>query len=500
MDRDDDGDLYWTGKHSRVYGGRWDTWKQRQSGPAESILYVPCSSEQFEFVEADGEIIEGAGGRGSGKSEGGVLKACRNICERPLERGRIVVPGPVQQREMWGKLLDFFVETGWIRPGLRGVKESKGELHFIHGVVLQLISAHKPHRLRSWGGGWAMVDEGQDVTTEAVDILIPSLRLAGDLGPQIFFQLTPKLGDCWERHKAWAEEIEEARQRGAEPAAVQIVFNSYSNCFIDHRAFNMSKRRTAKAVAEVEIDASWERIAEQAEALQDKPVFGVFDRDVHTAALGTHYRLEGWHHSVADITNKVATSKLRGVRGYNWQFIAGIDPNGAVPNYCTIYKVFEPAEPGFPNRWVAVDFIAAKGHCGHLGQRLKERGYKAREVLIVPDFSSRYNKLNNPKSSSALLRGEGFYVVHGPKNPYVRHSIEDWLAKLDPVEGEPSWFAAMPQCAHLVENIETVLWNKDGDGFDKSIRPDPVDSARYPISYFEPAMRFKKKQRWKKAA
>jgi len=465
-----DGALLWTARHSQVYGGRWDTWCREYVGEADDILYIPCSAEQFEFVESDDEIVEGAGGRGSGKSEAGIRKVCRKVCELPMEWGRAVSPGPDQKREMWGKALDLFLDgTNWLWPGLMGVKESISELWFKNGVRVQFISAHKPQKLRSWGGSWAMVDEAQAVTTEALDILWPCLRDGGD-HPQMFQQLTPAPGEPLERHDLYKED----------PSATTIVFDSYSNVFVDHTTFERSKFRMSKDREAIEIGADWETVRRLAAADELKPVFPFFNRAIHK-----------WRPTEddfgKDITGRVAHGKLGKLRGYNWKFIAGVDPNGSVPNYCTIWKVFAPRKGEVVNRWVMWDVIWSKGHCGHLATVVKDQGYHPNDVVIVPDFSSRYNKLGNPKASSALMRQEGFHVVNRPKNPDVKGSIEDMSSKLDPARGMPTMFLRLPQCDVVAENLEVVVWDKYGNGFDKSIRPDPVDSARYPVSFFAPA-------------
>ena len=232
---------------------------------------------------------------------------------------------------------------------------------------------------------------------------------------------------------------------------------------------------------------NWDIVAKLEEEGGAKPMFPSFNRDTHVWRYTSN---DGITKLDKDITRKVAMKKMGGMpRGFRWRYIMGVDPNGSVPNFAVIFKVFAPLKRGEPNRWVAWDIVKAKGHCGHLGKTVKQAGYSAKDVLIVPDFSSRYNRLGNPRASSALLRAEGFYVVNRPKNPKVKASIDDVQAKLDPVEGAPSVFLRLPECGELADGLEAAVWNKDGNGFDKSVRVDIVDAFRYPISFFEPSVR-----------
>lgn len=462
--------LLWTAQHSKTYGGKWDTWAREYTDEADDVLYIPVTADQFDFVESDEEVVEGAGGRGSGKSDGGVRKVARNVCERPMEWGRIVVPGPDQRRENWHKAISFFLEeTDWLLPGLQGIQTGLGELWFQNGVRVQFISAHKPDKLRSWGGSWASVDEAQAVTTEALDVLWPCLRDGGDR-PQMWMQLTPEVGEPYERHKLYLKD----------PDAKTIAFDSFTNCFVSHKTFHSSKARMSATKAAIEIGASWEVVAELARAGELRKVFNCFSRDKHRwrpveQDLG------------ADITRRVVERKVGKLRGHNWNYIAGVDPNKSVPNMCTIWKVFAPRRRGEQERWVAWDFIFDNGHCGRLAHTIWKAGYPPSQTIIVPDFSSRYNKLGSRKASSALMREVGYHVINRPKNPPVVDSVEDMLAKLDPAAGPPSMFFRLPQCDMLCDNMEKVLWHQSDKGFNKEPRPDPVDSARYPVSFFAPA-------------
>lgn len=472
-----------TGEKSPVYGGRWDNEQERyllaedgsQLVEGLAILTLPCSAPQLEAITCGKPKLELSGGRGGGKSEGGALRCMRYIAERPHEYGRVISPTMDLVDVVRQKLVEM-IPPSWLLPGKQGIRLGPQPLlKFIHGVKVQFRSTNNPDSLRSWGGSWTHVDEAQDVTTYALDVAWPCLRETPK--PRMWTTLTPKPGEAYERHVIYAENPRDC---------ACIGFDSYSNPFtspevhdIAQRGGGMSKRTLA-----VEIFADWETVKDMMAEDELKPVFPNFNKATHK-----------WRPTADDFGKEITrdflkrSGKVDQLSRYNWKYICGVDPNSSVPNYATIWKVYAGVKPHDPVRWVAWDMVFGKGHCGHLAKMLKDHGYSPRETLIVPDASARYNKLGMLKGAMQLMREEGYHVINRARNPRRKNSIEDIEAKLDPSHGPPCIFLRLPQCDILAENLEAVVWDKDGNGFDKSVRPDPVDSARYPVSFFDPAAR-----------
>jgi len=438
-----------TGDYSPIYGGKFDTWAQCYVGNADTVIDISASPCQLDLVLDDTPRIEANGGRGSGKSEGGVLKAIRNILERPGEPGQIVSPTAKLTTIIWNKMLAQ-TPRDWLLAGKQGIRLNAKELHFINGTVVRFASANNPDALRSWGGGWSFLDEEQDIVDLALDIVWPSLRLSDR--PQMWTCGTPKWGMYMERHKR----VE------ADDGAVVHRFSSFQNPYIPHEVFEVAKRQMDEKTYRQEILAEWV-------FREDIPlVFWTFNRDKHTVN-----NLSGF---AKDVTQAV-TLKRTGKRA---KYIVGVDYNWDYPNYAILYKIMEP------NYWVAVDVISSKGHAGHLGKAIKEHGYKPKELLVVDDASGRYNR--GPKSSSRLLRAEGFSVFHPPRNPKITDRIDATLCKLAPMSGSPTWFCLLPACEELAECMESLTWSKSGNNkLDKSTGHDHcIDAATYPIHFFEP--------------
>jgi hypothetical protein len=478
-----------TGEESPVYGGRWDWWTGDWAGDAyeENVVYLECSVEQLRFIESNSMILEGSGGRGGGKSEGGALKVIKQIVTRPYERGRILSPTFDLADEVKDKILGK-VPPGWLLEGSAGYQTTKRQLRFVNGHELQWRSTERPRSLRSWGGSYCLMDEGQDMTTEAVDIAWFCLRNAPG-NPQMFFALTPKGGEALERHDIYADpdNTDAECQR----------FNSYTNVFTSKVVFDYAKRRMDKDRYEIEAEASWEKVREL-EVEEIKRAFRGFDPSVYSVNWASMYT--DIERKRQDVTKEYTRQRLRMQLGR--QYIIGIDPNWNWPNYAVVLKVLRPVPhrldaPGChwsrcrnPVRWIAVDVVSSKGNCEHLGKALKAAGYNGRNSHLVPDASARYN--HGARSSVLLLRSCGFKSMSvRQKNPDVRQSIDDVSAKLFPAaeDMEPCMFFDEENCQELLSSIEAAEMADDGRHFKKTGDEHIIDALRYPVSYFDPAAR-----------
>lgn len=488
-----------TDQVSCVYGGRYDFWSGLRVGdtPDSSVVEYKCSAKQFELITCNASQIEGSGGRGSGKSEGGALRTLRFVAELPGEFGEVVGPTFRVVRIDWIKILALLGQThpSWLLPGTAGIKRTERELHFSNGHVLRFVSADHPDSLRSWGGSYAWVDEGQDVTTEAIDIVWPSLRLTDQ--PRLWHTLTPKAGEPLERHQALLAEIADTAREGGVIDANLSVFDSYSNPFISHRVFDLARKRMDERRYRQEIGADWSAVVDE-----DTPyVLPAFKREKH----GIHWPLNRG----LDITREVTKRRT----GYARDYIGGVDYNWDWPNFCVLMKVIAECDVEWGSsvdevkrqrivkaaladhrlqHWCAVAVVRSKGHAGHLGRAVKDGGYPASDVLVIDDASGQYNRGKNAKnSSSRLMRDEGFIVVHPTRNPGIKDGINALAAKLAPVDGEPTFHMALPECEELAESMENALWTK-GEQLDKSQGFDHLVAAtEYPVAYFCPAARIR---------
>lgn len=497
-ERRSDNVLYWTDRCSPVYGGKWDKRRHEYTDDADEVLHLPCSAPQFEYVESRAAVTEFSGGRGVGKSNAGLLVACANVCDRPFIDGRVVSPTARLFQVQWDKWIPLFLDSGWLLPEPAGIRLApRYELWFWNGVVVQFVSAHKPDRLRSWGGGWILVDESQSVTNKAIEILLYCLREGGGRF-QLYHQLTPAPGEPLERHDRHVQ----LEALGPEHAKV-VCADSRQNCFVDPNVYDEIALHSSKDQFAIETAGDWETVRRLAAEDAPKPVFPCLVDEYARYEAGETDLPHVWQGGDfwVDVTRQIVQARLGVQRGFTWNFIAGVDPGTAVPNCATISKVFRRRNGDQRNVWVHWDFFEEKGHCGHLGEALIEAGYRPADVLIVPDFTAWSRSYTRDEKGSAkgkggfgpaaarLLQQLGFHVARRA-NPRVPASVADVLEKLDPAVGAPRLFFRLPETGRLFENMASVIWDKGGKDFDPSVKNDPTDSGRYGISMFDPAARF----------
>jgi len=296
--------------------------------------------------------------------------------------------------------------------------------------------------------------------------------------------MTPAGGEALVRHD----------QHVADSAVKVFTFSGYTNPFMSHEAMDVAKRSMDPDTYKVEVEADWETVRKLEEQGKLTEVFPWFSEEVHGLEMED---LEGPDWVGHDKTARVVRRSTSRRGSFGVLYIAGVDPNYHAPNATTIYKVYGGLTKGAPDRWVVVDYLERNGHCGQLAASLKKMGYTPKNTAVVMDASGRYNRLNSEKASYKLMRSEGFRVMlmksgRGNMNPHVRQSVDDVITKMDPLHGDPCWYIVIDrdqdntQIPVLVENIKGVIWNADGTRFNRKPRPDPVDSMRYPVSYFAP--------------
>lgn len=462
---------YPTSLRSPIYGGRWHRRKKRWLGPAapENVWVFPCTESQFEVVVADAMRLEANGGRGGGKSEAGVLRLLRFICERPGDHGQVVSPTYDLTGMIWDKILKQ-VPPHWLKPGLAGVRRSERKLVFASGPVLRFRSYDNPESLRSWGGTYCFIDEEQESgSTHAIGVIWPSLRERGGK-PTLWTCGTPKANEYKVRHEKLRDLIAEGDRE------TKIVhFDSYSNIFIPTEAFERMKREITDRLVSQELMAEWPEEYEIYVARRE------FDAVPHLRPdiLGR------------DITLATARTKVNVNRPF--QYIAGVDYNlGKAPNKAWIYRVHE----GKPRVWVLTDIVEAHGEATQLAVELIRRRYTGQNTLIVDDASGEYNVYGGKRSahsSARLMRDKGFICIHPTKNPRIKDRVNALLCKLAPAAGPPSWYyepRVEKQAKYVMRNQK---WKVGSDELDETPpedgaqrTTDDFDAGTYPLHYFEP--------------
>lgn len=454
---------------SRIYGGRWDR-QARIMLPASEcpdlhVVERPVSEPQLRYCEDRCARLMGKGGRGGGKSEALAQKAECELLDDPYTPILVLSPDYPHTRIVWRKILLR------IRDWVAHVRMADRELVTVFGTdrgeptIVAFKSAHDPDLVRGFEAGTGLLDEEKDIGAEAYDNFLLCIRLGEH--PHIAGVGTPEAGGEYEQR--WLAHADD-------PKARQHSFPSRSNPFISHQIFDLARATMDARRYRQEVEAEF--VAMDADAF----VFRAeFSRERHCI----HFP-QDW----IDVTRQVTRGKLG--KGFRW--VVGADYNEHYPNVAHVYRIYGPAERGGRNRWVLHRIVKASGHAGHLAQELMDRGYAPSETVIVDDASGEYNKPGGkkaPNTSARLMRDRGYTLVHPKKNPPVRDRTHAFLAKVNPVVGEPSWFydGSDELVCELVERTAMLLrWVASGKDIDKNDGVDhDYDAMTYPIAHFEPA-------------
>ena len=161
-----------------------------------------------------------SGGRGSGKTTAGLLRAVNYMDTFPGSRGMIVVPiNDKLVDTIWPILRTIFADMGLSYSGDWEYNQTQRQLWFSYNKSTAFLrSAEKPDRLPGPNLAWVMMDDYRSIAEDAFTLLLPALRQPG-YPPQIWLTSTGAGKAHWSR-KYWLP-LEYARDYGTEPVILK---------------------------------------------------------------------------------------------------------------------------------------------------------------------------------------------------------------------------------------------------------------------------------------
>ena len=439
-----------TGRRSRVYGGTWDRWRRAWCAIPPTVVYLPCSASQLDFIEEKKRKAMALGGRGSGKSEGLVLWALVLAVDNPGWSIQLTSPTYKKTVILWRKILRK-TNRHWLKPRKKGIRLTDREIRFVHGSVFRFFSAADPDSLRGEDNHAAGIDERQDVSQEAVDNVFLSLRITDR------YQLrqigTPKMGtDFHEEHNRYLDDDDACVHR----------MGSLQNPFIPSDVFDDAAKNMDEHRYRQEVLAEFVPL----EGL----VYWLFDRRIHMAKI--------WPNKNRDITRSFTAERF----GKGFDYVLGCDYNVA-PMCAVVYKLIAPENRlEQPVMW-AVDEVSipSDANATKLGVELQRRGYS--DAVVIDDASGQGGK--GGQSSAAMLRQLGFVISHPKKNPPVVDRVNAVLAKLKNADGAIG-YRVDPKCKMLIRALESQDW-ENGKPNKRTGHDHILDAAGYPVHRLFPA-------------
>jgi hypothetical protein len=459
-----------TGDYSPIYGGNFDKWYGIYTGKEpETILYYPVSLRQLEIIVDDHPRRVALGGRGGGKSESACGICTRYIAELFDERGQIVSPSFRLGRILWAKMWRI-IPTEWIHQ----IRISDKEWWLANGSHVRFMSADNPDSLRSWGGSWAVYDESQDISDEAVDIGWLSLRETSD--PILVETATPKVGEFQDRHDKLVELPDISKV---------FSFPSRTNCFISPKVFEIAEKTMDEDLYRQEVLAEFVTGRGLTYWCFDKGLHA-FSYDEDTARKTIQRIFKSIDPRVGrDITEKDMQRRFnrRGI-----QYVVGMDFN-VKPMCSLIYKIFSTPD-GYTDLIWAIDecILDDKADATQMGIALKRKGYA--NSLIIPDASGK--RSTGGISSITMLIDLGFQVTSRETNPAVEDRVHAVCAKMLNANNEVT-FLIDTKCAKTINAVRKQINGTDGVPDKKSGHDHFTDALGYPIAFLYPVWRREKR-------
>jgi hypothetical protein len=473
-----DGRLQQIGE-SRVYGGQWDNWAQAytKAEPTE-IIEVPCSRLQLAFIEATEKKRLVYAGRGGGKSHGGAIAMLVAGLELPHGTAQVVSPTYPLSSLLWDKILQDLPTGRWLRPD-GGVQIARRRIVLRNGFTLRFGSADRERSLRGGDADIVFVDERQDVSQRAVDIVTYQLRKRG--GYRLLQIGTPDVGSDFH------EEFE--RYRRDENCYTQH-FTSFGNPFIPHDVFTDSQAHVDPRVYRQEVLGEWLALGGVVYEFYNRETHGQRFRESQRHIRGVFANKLGLRPGIHDedvgddITQQVCRSRFGRDGVAN---VVGLDFNVS-PMVAVVYRLFQ-APPGVPDiAWLIDEVILEdRADATRMGRELTQRGYPAKNTLIIADASGAYD---GRKSSFRMLQELNYRVLRpgrSKRNPEVEDRVNSVNAKMRNAAEQVTWLIDPERAPRTMRAIQRQQRGPNGKPDKDGGHDHYTDAMGYPIVRIYPA-------------
>lgn len=395
-----------TGLESDIIGGLWNPIAEKYDvlDGTSDVVEISCYSTQYDFILDDHRYSTLTAGRMAGKTTSAAIKLLKLMIERVESTGIVLAPSYDHCLRIFDKIRaliphEIILDYEWIA----GSKY----LQLINGSILYAKSSTQDKYLRSLSADYGCVDEAQAIKNVAIESFVPCFRESKK--PQFFEIGTISRGDFYERHL----ENVELEKKGR---AKNYILNPTESPYIDEEIFELVTDKLSGIGYRIEIESDWSAIEEEND---DKiKVFPMLTASKHLVNINTF--------SVQDITSLI-TYQHPLIRK-RCDYIVGVDPNTAWPNYAVIFKIYHP------NILVAVDQVIRMGSMTNLVKGLAKRGITKSNSIIIDDKTGRHKSIysDDPIAPTTRLTEAGYRIIGlGRQNPAISDTVESVLNKIE---------------------------------------------------------------------
>jgi len=408
---------------SRVFGGRWDSWLRGYSpdppDPA-SIVDIPVSRKQFEIATSAKPHMLVHAGRGSGKSHGICVWMLITALEIPHGSGQFISPTTKKSRILWRKMLKNLPTIQFLRSGRAGISKQPPVMTFRNGFTLSFETALADAAGCGEDNDALAFDERQAIKQQVVNDAVLTCRKAG--GYRMIQIGTPDIDS------EFYEDYERYKER---PETCEIQhFTSYDNPFSSHEVFDNEKERMGSQLYDEQIGGNW--------VSSSGAVYWMFSRRKHVLLAKNRAKIRA---------HDITIDKLRRFRvnptDPHYSLVIGVD----YPRRAIVGMIYDDGRAGGLYVFDEIE-MPSSSTPWQLADELKARGYE--NAVIFDDVG---HGDNEARSESAIMRSQGFRVIHGKRNPRVKDRVNSVASKLGTADGHVSMMID-PKCERLIRCLE----------------------------------------------
>jgi hypothetical protein len=427
-----------------------------------------CSVNQWLLAWAPEAEIGAAGGWGSGKSQGGILRATRLSSFYPGNKGCIggyastdlAATTQNDALEFWkdANLLEDFVQRGKYKvptATIRCLNPRTNEILPNQFSEVLFLHLDDPDHLRSHKFGWGWIEEAHRCTQKARDTLMSRLRLPG-------FEAVYCLWETWNHNghdrlfdyyfNPEALKILKDKKPKAWTSRRGINASTYENRFLPKSYIENMENSYSEKKQKIFLHGSFEEFEGQ---IHDEwnPAVNVIDLN----------DCPGLPYGIPETWNRVLSLDVGGTDPWAWLWGA-VDPWGNLIIYDEINKPGTKIEP-FAK--------AALPKIGTLRFQSKVIDYENKVVAgELRDYGINFTNAKKQNKNDSIFRADGYL------HPNPKHGFPEWHPRYGE-KGSPRLFVTR-QCKHLIKQIPQARWlkQKGSDVLKNELDPDagPDDS------------------------
>ena len=394
---------------------------------------MPLSQAQQNIANCDKRFRVLVSGRRFGKTHLAVRELCK-AASKPDQTVWYIAPTHSMAKQIvWDKLKKKLLDLRWISK----INETDLSIKLVNGSLIALRSADRPDRLRGLGLNMIILDEFQDIQSEAFyEVLRPTLS---DTGGSALFCGTPK------GISNWAYDI--YQQQNTDPDN----WASFQYTTLD------GGRVPPEEIAQARSD------------LDERTFKQEYEASFETYSGQVYYNYG--EHTITQ--EKIETPGT---------ILVGMDFNIDPMSACVALRT----ETGI----TIFDEITIYGsNTDEMVQELRNR-YRTQRITVYPDPASRARKTSaGGRTDLSILVNAGFRIHTRPNHPAVRDRINAVNSALKSADGHTR-LRITPNCRNVIRSLSRQIYKEGTTIPDNNENLSHMaDAVGYLVEYIYPVVR-----------